>query len=476
MAEQTLKITLTADNKAALAGLRETIAGLDGVSVAGKKAGDSVGKASKDFTGMSRVIQDLPYGFNAISNNLTQLVPAAGAAGLAFSGLVTAITFAQIGFGSWTRGLNDAKKANDEFGESAAKEYIKFRELGIAVSDVTKTMGERKDIISQMKSEYGPYLKGLSDEDILSGRIADSYDRLLTSLRAKVALQAAEERLIPIIKEQLVISEKLNQAKGKVAFGEELKASDMKDKMTMNGRDFYREAQAEATGAAATVKTLEKAYADLNKRIETYLGGMKSLVNQSKEFQKTEKETKIDYGPATQPYKPPKVKNRVWRSPLTQDMYRDTNVPDQLDFGANNAFRPLNMERDKIAAERYSQEVSSIMKQHEAMASQMTSMLTPAFDSLFSTMANGGDIGDALLNSFKQIGQELLGMVVKALIFQSIMKALKLSNPITAGAEGAATIAGGVGSLFNIIGILRGQDLQLMMDRTNTGNRYRRGG
>src|SRR6478736_4765061 len=66
-------------------------------------------KSGKDFTGLSRVIQDLPFGFVAISNNLTQLLPAAGAAGLAFSALVSIVTFASTGFSNWTRGLKSNK-------------------------------------------------------------------------------------------------------------------------------------------------------------------------------------------------------------------------------------------------------------------------------------------------------------------------------------------------------------------------------
>src|SRR6478609_3303517 len=66
-------------------------------------------KTSTNFTGLSRVIQDLPFGFVAISNNLTQLLPAAGAAGLAFSAIVSAVTFASTGFRNWTRGLKSNK-------------------------------------------------------------------------------------------------------------------------------------------------------------------------------------------------------------------------------------------------------------------------------------------------------------------------------------------------------------------------------
>ena len=111
MAPEKLEILISADNKKAIAAIKETILSLDGVEKASKGAGGATQKMGKDFTGLSRVIQDLPYGFNAISNNLTQLVPAAGAAGLAFSALVAGLSFAQIGLANWTRGSKEADEA-----------------------------------------------------------------------------------------------------------------------------------------------------------------------------------------------------------------------------------------------------------------------------------------------------------------------------------------------------------------------------
>jgi methyl-accepting chemotaxis protein len=45
-------------------------------------AGGAAEKSTRNFTGLTRVIQDLPFGFIAISNNLEQLVPAAGSLGV----------------------------------------------------------------------------------------------------------------------------------------------------------------------------------------------------------------------------------------------------------------------------------------------------------------------------------------------------------------------------------------------------------
>jgi hypothetical protein len=77
-------------------------------------AGGSIAKTTTNFTGLTRVIQDLPFGFIAISNNLEQLLPAAGGLGLAFSAIVAAISFAQLGLSNWTRGLKGSQASIDD--------------------------------------------------------------------------------------------------------------------------------------------------------------------------------------------------------------------------------------------------------------------------------------------------------------------------------------------------------------------------
>jgi len=80
-------------------------------------AGTAVKKSKTDFTNLSRVIQDLPFGLIGIQNNLTQLIPGVGLLGLAFSGLVAAVTFSQVGLGNWIRGSKDAGDTAKKTGE-----------------------------------------------------------------------------------------------------------------------------------------------------------------------------------------------------------------------------------------------------------------------------------------------------------------------------------------------------------------------
>lgn len=89
-------------------------AGINNVSNAAKKA-------KFNMVDVSRVVQDLPFGFTAISNNLTQLIPGVGFLGLAFSGLVAALTFSQVGLSAWSRGSHGAKQAADDLSPAVKK-------------------------------------------------------------------------------------------------------------------------------------------------------------------------------------------------------------------------------------------------------------------------------------------------------------------------------------------------------------------
>jgi hypothetical protein len=262
MANETLRIDITANNKAAIAGLKETTAQLNNVSVAASKtataataSGGAMTKSAVNYQNFGRVLQDLPYGFNAISNNLTQLIPSVGMLGIAFTGVVTALTFMQVGFGAWTRGMgsageatDDLKKKMDGFNESAAKEIINFKQLTSVAANANIPLDQRLQAVDDLQSQYPAYLGNLSQEDILAGKIGGSYDQVVAALKAKIALQAAEEKLIPIIKEQLAIADKIAEAQKAVAAAAGITAKDVEEGY-MNGRNFAKELLAAAAGA-----------------------------------------------------------------------------------------------------------------------------------------------------------------------------------------------------------------------------------
>jgi hypothetical protein len=177
------------------------------------RSGNSARDQSVLYMNLGRVLQDLPFGFVGIQNNLTQLIPAAGLAGLAFSALVSAITFAQVGTGAWTRGLmtnkkaiDDNKKAMDEYADSlsgvakarlegtqnAQDELITLRTLYTIATDATNSIKQRKRAVDELQKQYPAYFKNLSDESIMLGKQVGWYERLAKVILATARAEAAK--------------------------------------------------------------------------------------------------------------------------------------------------------------------------------------------------------------------------------------------------------------------------------------------
>jgi hypothetical protein len=192
-------------------------------------------RASKDFTGLSRVVQDLPFGFIAISNNLEQLIPAAAGAGLAFSGLIAVLSFAQIGFANWTRGvglssetlgdnvkkihearqaldtyvesLNDVTKAQIVGQQNAQEELVNLKTLYTATQNVNIPLAERKKLVDQLQEQYPKYFGNIKDEIILAGGAKNAYDKLTASILAVAHAEAAKSALVDLGKQDIAVGQ-----------------------------------------------------------------------------------------------------------------------------------------------------------------------------------------------------------------------------------------------------------------------------
>src|SRR6478609_1894574 len=155
-------------------------------------------KSGKDFTGLSRVIQDLPFGFIAIQNNITQLLPAAGGLGLAVSAITAAVTFAQVGFSNWTRGLGATKEQIDEVGKSIAgaqTEITKVTALLAVTRDLTQSTATRTNALKELQKEYPGYLANVNLENINSQQASHAIDMLSQALVRKAKVQAISNLL-----------------------------------------------------------------------------------------------------------------------------------------------------------------------------------------------------------------------------------------------------------------------------------------
>jgi len=487
MANETLRIDITANNKAAIAGLKETTAQLNNVSVAASKtataaaaSGGAMTKSAVNYQNFGRVLQDLPYGFNAISNNLTQLIPSVGMLGIAFTGVVTALTFMQVGFGAWTRGMggageatDDLKKKMDGFNESAAKEIINFKQLTSVAANANIPLDQRLQAVDDLQSQYPAYLGNLSKEDILAGKIGGSYDQVVAALKAKIALQAAEEKLIPIIKEQLAIADKIAEAQKAVAAAAGITAKDVEEGY-MNGRNFAKELLAAAAGAVKTIERESRAYDALNKEVQKVFSSMSALnlvanalnVPPLKKYGETI--PKDTYG---QGFKPQNARREFTVMPE-----RETLDTTKIRLQAGSEYN------DILATQITLQEQ---LNQQQIVANEYATMGASLFTSMGNALLYGQDMGEAFTNTLKKIVLDLTAAIAKALIFKALMAAFTGGGSVVAGAFGGAggSALGGIGaSVANsqgggsgFFGFLSGNNILMGQNRTRTSMGLRRG-
>jgi hypothetical protein len=195
--------------------LSTTQAATNGATSAINNSATSLKQSNKQWSALALVVQDLPYGFRGIQNNLPalfgSLATGAGAAYFAFSAVVAVITAMDMGlikFGNSVKLTTDYSK---EAANTYASETIQLDSLYRVSQDVNVSMSDRISAAELLKKEY-PGLLGLySAEDIALGKAAESYDKLREAVWAYAKVKAAEKVLIEFGAKQNELTIKQNK-------------------------------------------------------------------------------------------------------------------------------------------------------------------------------------------------------------------------------------------------------------------------
>lgn len=178
-------------------------------------AGNQIKKSNQQYTNLALVIQDLPYGFRGIQNNLPALIGGfAGMTGVVYLASSAIIAF----FTAWDNGMikfGNTVKLTTNFSKEAATAYanetIQLESLYRVATDVNVSMDERLIAAQELKKEY-PGLLGLySDEDIALGKADESYKKLTTTIWQYAQVKAAEKTLEEIAIKQNALNIKKNK-------------------------------------------------------------------------------------------------------------------------------------------------------------------------------------------------------------------------------------------------------------------------
>jgi hypothetical protein len=206
------------------------------------KVKDASKAGSAVLTDFNRVIQDSAFGFVSIQNNITEiprsfrvlseaakesgqsvgkvlLSTLMGPAGIgtALSVLTSALTFASVGFGAWTRGFTNSSKAAKD-ASAALDEYNKLlqsvsQEVGQSASRITTLVNalqsdtlntaQRRKALDELKQQNQEFFGALNEEKGIITGLQAAYDGYLERIKAIATAKAIEAQLTKLFDKRL---------------------------------------------------------------------------------------------------------------------------------------------------------------------------------------------------------------------------------------------------------------------------------
>jgi hypothetical protein len=197
--------------------LNDSEKAFNSAGAAANRAGSNLKQTNQQWTNLALVIQDLPYGFRGIQNNLPALVGGFAAltgpiylAASAIIALFTAIDSGLIKFGN-------AIKLNTDFSKEAATMYsnqaTEMQSLYRVATDANRPMQERILAAKALKEEYPGLLKVYSEEEIALGKAETAYKQLNQVLWQYAMAKAAGKALDELAIKQFDIDTRRDKAK-----------------------------------------------------------------------------------------------------------------------------------------------------------------------------------------------------------------------------------------------------------------------
>jgi hypothetical protein len=181
------------------------------------ETGNSVKKSNMQWTNLALVIQDLPYGFRGIQNNLPALIGGmanmTGVLYLAASAAIALYTAYDMGaFKSKeatekakekTEALKKEKDAIDSIYNSTASETVEVTSLIAVLKSETETRGRKLDALAQLKKISPEIFNSLTLEKNAVIGLDYAYENYIKNLGTIIAVKTKQAELEAIIEKRL---------------------------------------------------------------------------------------------------------------------------------------------------------------------------------------------------------------------------------------------------------------------------------
>lgn len=457
MAQETLKITITADNKQAVQNIQETVTATTQMGTAFNKVPASTAQATNALVNLSRVAQDAPYGFIGIANNLnpllesfqrlqvqaketgtslTKLIGGAltGPAGIGVAlGIVSSI---MVAFGDDIKkfidesvhGLGEAFEMESSLITKSADGYVKAKtdidKLKDSYNDFQNGFITKDKFLKQFNATLGDTIASTNDLATAEKFLTDSADDYVNMVFKKsVANLAAAEAA----KKQF--EAEISRAKPKEAFKEAFDFTtvfyggtidDISKISGVRRQNIINEAEKDVT-IFDSIRRKYEAEANKIQEALTKIYGASTGEKGIKKIPKAKEEKDIDVTA--------ELRARYQRDTLLAPMEvapKDTAIEDAKKQHENYLkwLTDWTKRKEKIAIENINKEQKDLEKlnaEYEKFATTVSETVTSSLFGMFDAMQQGQSATQALQEMFGRLLRQMAEMVIKAAIFAGIM-------------------------------------------------------
>jgi hypothetical protein len=482
MAQETLKITITADNQQAVKNIQETVTATQGLGNAFKTLPSTSNQATNALSNLSRVAQDAPYGFIGIANNLNPLLESfqrlskdAGSSGAALKQMAQGlmgpagiglalgvassllVTFGDKLFQSsaaqkaaaektkeHTDKLKEQKDALNQVYSSTAQEVVQVSSLIAVLQNENETRNRKVKALEALKKINPEIFNGLTLEKGAVEGLNLAYDTYIANLSSLITLKIKQKELEQVT-EEILKKQGLTltqEAKDIAATGKLLKDS-------ANTRKTDVELRQQGLNETIKQRTEEN---ELNGLLERRKKIFKDIIDLSKNVK------------VPNEYSAPKV-DKALSLKEASDLIRQINKTNTLltpneqapeDTAIEDAKKQhegylkwltgWTMFKEKLAKESNAKEkkdLEELNKSYEDYAMTISSSVTGALFGMYDAMQQGASATQALGDMFGRLLRQMAEMVVQAAIFAAIMSLLP-GGSIASGGKGFFGIFKGI--------------------------------
>lgn len=445
------------------------------------KVGPAASKAKFQMVDLARVVQDLPFGFTAISNNLTQLIPGVGLAGLAFSGLVAALTFSQVGLSAWSRHSKETSKDAQDQAKAVDEAKTKQEEFGAAVNDAAKQLVSQARDFKELRVEIANVTQeyvNLTDAIVKKGVAAALFDQKNEATQ-KLLAQA--------------IQRTIDVQKGSVAFAPTFKVEPLKNGVKQGVQaldDFTIRAQRvdpllkKAFSNISVVEGIQGDISDINK-----LARLLNVTFDDLFKDKKIKEAKFEFDALKAIFIDLVALQKIFNKQIEDEVKIRAKIRVDFASGAGSAFTDFSKQIPAVSAElqkevdrltknnvilklgaQFTLDMSAadarIRKDLEALNGIFKDTVDSVFGDIGTTLGDaisGGDVLKGIQGLFStiasgiaSIGKQFIKIGTLALLANSAIKKL-FSNPALSIAVGVALVAAAAALKNSLGGGLQGR-------------------